>query len=204
MHFSQGDDKTETSALTLFPVYHSQRRRWAGTQGRMCVCQAWTSAEKTCLTRATPSRLPAHQRRCETSLLLSLPIPRLRQHSRRGVVEKKEVLRGKREKEIIGTHLPLGDDFVLPLNYRDALPPQRCSPRRQRVRVDIFWQSTCRNIHGVFAARTGRISFFSGRGVGREGVGCSLVMELLSEEASSSEETGMEGLDLGMVTFVVC
>ena len=119
--------------------------------------------------------------------------------------EERSAERKKREKKI-GTHLPLGDDFVLSLNYRDALPPQRCSPRRQRVRVDIFWKSTCRDIHGLFPARTGRISFFSGRGVGKgkEGIGCSLVMEPLSEEASSSEETDMEGLDLGMVTFVVC
>jgi len=53
-----------------------------------------------------------------------------------GAVEKKEVLRGKRKKK--GTHLPLAYDFALPLHYRDAPPPKRRSPPRQRVCVDLF------------------------------------------------------------------
>jgi len=74
------------------------------------------------------------------------------------------------------------------------------SPRWQCVRVDIFWQSTCRNIHGVFPARAGRIYGFLVGNVGKEGVlGCSLAMEPLSEEPSSSAEMDLYGLDLGRV-----
>jgi len=181
MHFSQGDDKTETSALTLFPVYHAQRRRRVRTQVRRCVCQAWTFAEKRCLTGAT-GLAPANQRRYELFLLLSLPIPCLRQHSRRGAVKNKEVLTGKREKKKkeLGTHLPLADDFALPFHYREALPLKRRSPPRQRVRVDVFWQSTCRNVHGV--AKAGRIRFFSGRECRERGSRGSSAMVPLSEE----------------------
>ena len=92
------------------------------------MCQAWTFAEKMCLTGAT-AIVPANQRRYEFFLLLSLLIPCLRQHCRREAVEKEEVLRGQREKEK-GTHLPLADDFALPLHDRDTLPPKRRSPPR--------------------------------------------------------------------------
>jgi len=57
-------------------------------------------------------------------------------------------------------HLPLADDFALPLHYRDALPPKRRSLPRQRVRVDLLGQSTCRNAHGVFPAKPGKYGFF--------------------------------------------
>jgi len=62
------------------------------------VCQARTLAEKTCLTGAT-ALAPGNQRRYELFVVLSLPIPCLREHSRRGAVEKKGVSRGQSEKE---------------------------------------------------------------------------------------------------------
>jgi len=91
------------SSQPIIPKEHGQEHE------EERVCQASTSGEKTCLT-GTTVLAPVNQRRYELFLLLSLPIPCLRQHSKREAVEKKEVLRGQREKEK-GTHLPLIDDF---------------------------------------------------------------------------------------------
>jgi len=111
---------------------------------------------------------PVNQRRYELSSF-SLYSSRAFTNTAGGGQSRRKKYFEKKRKKKKGTHLPLGDDFALPLHYCDELPPKRRSPPRQRVRVDIFWQSTCRNVHGVSPARAGRISFFSGRGCGERG-----------------------------------
>ena len=169
MHFSQGDDKTEKLALSPSSQPTIPKEEYHGQEHKEeRVCAKHRRLQKI---RVQPGR-PHSRLQIKDDMSFSLfslhPSRAFANTAGGGSREERSVEKKKKKKK--GTHLPLADDFALPLHHRDALPPKRRSPPRQRVRVDLLGQSTCLNVHGVNPARTGKMSFFWGRQCGgREG-----------------------------------